>query len=90
LINRKGSVLVARVDYFSIHSRSARFHPKRGGQLHSVKPWRLEDVLGKPLGQEGMTYLEVEEDRIDGSAIRQLCESDAYPLQRHRKSEGSA
>ena len=35
-------------------------------------------------------YLEVEEDRFDGSAIRQLYESDAYPLQRHRKSEGSA
>ena len=24
-----------------------------GGQLHSVKPWRLEDVLGKPLGRRG-------------------------------------
>ena len=24
-----------------------------GGQLHSVKPWRMEDVLGKPLGVEG-------------------------------------
>ena len=23
-----------------------------GGQVHSVKPWRLEDVLGKPLGPE--------------------------------------
>ena len=22
-----------------------------GGQLHSVKPWRLEDVFGKPLGR---------------------------------------
>ena len=22
-----------------------------GGQLHSVKPWRLEDVVGKPLGR---------------------------------------
>ena len=22
-----------------------------GGPLHSVKPWRLEDVLGKPLGR---------------------------------------
>ena len=22
-----------------------------GGQLHSVKPWRMEDVLGKPLGR---------------------------------------
>ena len=21
--------------------------------LHSVKPWRLEDVLGKPLGRRG-------------------------------------
>ena len=21
------------------------------GQLHSVKPWRLDDVLGKPLGR---------------------------------------
>ena len=21
-----------------------------GGQLHSVKPWRQDDVLGKPLG----------------------------------------
>jgi hypothetical protein len=24
-----------------------------GGQLHSVKPWRVEDVLGKPLGRRG-------------------------------------
>ena len=23
------------------------------GQLHSVKPWRLEDVIGKPLGRRG-------------------------------------
>ena len=22
-----------------------------GGPLHSVKPWRLDDVLGKPLGR---------------------------------------
>jgi hypothetical protein len=35
-------------------------------------------------------YLEVEEDRFDGSAIRQLYESEAYPLRRHRKSTGSA
>ena len=35
-------------------------------------------------------YLEVEEDRFDCSAIRQLYESETYPLQRHRKSEGSA
>ena len=36
-------------------------------------------------------YLVVEEDRFDGSsAIRQLYESKAYPLQRRRKSEGSA
>jgi hypothetical protein len=24
-----------------------------GGQLHSVKPWRVEGVLGKPLGRGG-------------------------------------
>jgi hypothetical protein len=24
-----------------------------GGPLHSVKPWRMEDVLGKPLGRQG-------------------------------------
>ena len=24
-----------------------------GGQLHSVKPWRMVDVLGKPLGRRG-------------------------------------
>ena len=23
------------------------------GSLHSVKPWRLEDVIGKPLGRRG-------------------------------------
>jgi hypothetical protein len=22
--------------------------------LHSVKPWRMEDVLGKPLGRRGL------------------------------------
>ena len=27
-----------------------------GGQLHSVKPWRMEDVIGKPLGQRGKFY----------------------------------
>jgi hypothetical protein len=26
---------------------------KCGGQLHSVKPWRMDDVLGKPLGRRG-------------------------------------
>ena len=24
-----------------------------GGQLHSVKPWQIEDVLGKPVGRRG-------------------------------------
>ena len=24
-----------------------------GGPLHSVRPWRLDDVLGKPLGRRG-------------------------------------
>ena len=24
-----------------------------GGPLHSVKPWRMEDVLGKPQGRRG-------------------------------------
>ena len=24
-----------------------------GGQLQSVEPWRLQDVLGKPLGRRG-------------------------------------
>jgi hypothetical protein len=35
-------------------------------------------------------YLEVDEDRFDSSAIRQLYESEAYPLKRRRKSTGSA
>ena len=24
-----------------------------GGQLHSVKPWRIDNMLGKPLGRRG-------------------------------------
>ena len=24
-----------------------------GGPVHSVEPWRVEDVLGKPLGRRG-------------------------------------
>ena len=24
-----------------------------GGPVHSVKPWRVEEVLGKPLGRRG-------------------------------------
>jgi hypothetical protein len=26
------------------------------GPLHSVKPWRLEDVLGNPLGRLGLNF----------------------------------
>ena len=26
---------------------------KCGGPVQSVKPWRMEDVLGKPLGHRG-------------------------------------
>ena len=36
------------------------------------------------------SYLEVDEDRFDASAIRQLYESEVYPLQRRRKSTGRA
>ena len=25
-----------------------------GGSVQSVKPWRMEDVLGKPLGRSGL------------------------------------
>jgi hypothetical protein len=27
--------------------------PECGGQLQSVKPWRMEDMLGKPLWRRG-------------------------------------
>src|SRR5262245_64057746 len=37
----------------TIAQLSTRLRAKRGGQLHSVMPWRLEDVLGKPLGRRG-------------------------------------
>src|SRR5262245_4026927 len=38
----------------TIAQLSARLHCfECGGQVHSVKPWRLEDVLGKLLGQRG-------------------------------------
>jgi hypothetical protein len=26
---------------------------EEAGELHSVKPWRVDDVLGKPLGRRG-------------------------------------
>jgi hypothetical protein len=29
-----------------------------GGQLRSVKPWRLEDLIGKPLGRRGITHVQ--------------------------------
>jgi hypothetical protein len=28
-------------------------YAERGGPVHSVKPWRVDDVLGKPLGRRG-------------------------------------
>jgi hypothetical protein len=38
----------------TIAQLSARFRcAECGGALHSVKPWRLEDALGKPLGRRG-------------------------------------
>lgn len=33
------------------HRRAAFSCAECGGPPHSVKPWRLEDVLGKPLGR---------------------------------------
>jgi ribosomal protein L34E len=39
-------------DGLTIAQFSARLRcAECGGQLHSVKPWRLEDLLGKPLGR---------------------------------------
>ena len=37
------------------HCTAIRAASVRGlrGSLHSVKPWRLEDVIGKPLGRRG-------------------------------------
>jgi hypothetical protein len=32
-----------------------------GGQLHSVKPWRQADVLGKPEGRRWLVQAEFEE-----------------------------
>ena len=38
----------------AIAQLSERLHcAECGGPVQSVKPWRLEDVLGKPLGRRG-------------------------------------
>jgi hypothetical protein len=37
----------------TIAQLSERLRCAECGQLHSVKPWRMEDVLGKPLGRRG-------------------------------------
>ena len=43
------SFLTSTISQLSARLRCAEC----GGQLHSVKPWRMEDVLGKPLGRRG-------------------------------------
>jgi hypothetical protein len=48
-------VAVARISLgLTVAQLSARLRcAECGGPLHSVKPWRLDDVLGKPLGRGG-------------------------------------
>ena len=44
----------SHLDGLTIVQLSARLRcAECGGQLHSVKPWRMDDVLGKPLGRRG-------------------------------------
>ena len=46
---RAVALITARNAQLSARLRCA----KCGGQLNSVKPWRVEEVLGKPLGRRG-------------------------------------
>ena len=49
----KADQLASRISLgLTIAQLSARLRcAECGGQLHSVKPWRVEDVLGKPFGR---------------------------------------
>jgi len=51
-----------------------------GGPLHSVKPWRMEDVPGKPLGRRGCLHATFNLLRFGGLYRRLTATTCAFRL----------